>query len=449
MLIAMHYLHRDRKTDNYVYRRSIPGDLRHVLGRREINKSLGTKDQHLALQRHAVVHREVQKLLNDARKKNSPTAQYNVAAEFLREKGFNPELGLYDPKLHEIEKDLRVDYLEDLHHRDPSNRDEPELVREEDRPKVNLLIHGEDATTVCPTLEEALEKFVVERGRGGDKLQRDKRWRDFHHRSIHLLGTVLKDGVHTQLDKVGREDAIRWRDMMVETFAPETVKKHYVTIKALFSTMFDVLEINQRNPFSKLTIKFDRKTSARDRRDPFNSDQEAAVLALVPKMNREAQLVVRLMLCTGCRVTEACTLMRDDIVLDANIPFVHFRENERNEWGLKGSFARKVPVVELQALELLRQFPDGPTRYARPRGAASCSTAINKLFRNNGLKDTGGNVSLYSARHLIKSRLQGVEAPEYVIDEILGHSDGKAKDSYGNGVPVDVTAKWLKAALGI
>lgn len=52
MLVQMNYLHRDRKTSNYVYRRAVPDDLRQVLGRREINRSLGTKEQGVALQRY-------------------------------------------------------------------------------------------------------------------------------------------------------------------------------------------------------------------------------------------------------------------------------------------------------------------------------------------------------------------------------------------------------------
>lgn len=450
MLIKMNYLHRDRKTQNYVYRRAVPDDLREALGRREINRSLGTKDQALALQLHQKVHREVEQLLLAARKEQSPSAVRAAFLAWMRAKGFHPELALSDPSLSEVERDVREQLLDDMYDRDiegeHGSRHEP--IRDRlDQPKADLLIHGVNGSAVAPTLEEALEKYTVEKGRTKDTTV-DRDWRMSHQRMVTLLGTVFDEGVHIPIDKITRDDAIRWRDMMIaEEYSQETVKKHYTNIKALIGRMYDVLEIPKRNPFGGMVIKFDRKQSARDLRDPFTPEQEALVRATLPKMNREAQLVTLLMLTTGCRVKEACTLMREDIVLDADIPHVIIRPNERNDWTIKGSFSRKVPVVDPETLARLREFPDGPTRYQKPKGERNCSTAINKVLRTNGVTESGGRVSLYSSRHAIKKKLLAVEAPAYVIDEILGHSDGKAKDSYGDGVPLEVTSEWIRKAL--
>ena len=450
MLIRMNYLHRDRKTQNYVYRRVVPDDLREPLGRREINRSLGTKDQATALRMHQRVHREVEQLLRDARNGQSPSAIRATFLAWMKAKGFNPSLALSDPALSEIERDVREDLLDDMYDRDIDGeygRRYAPLKDPQDQPRADLLLQGINGQKVAPTLQEALDKYIIEKGRTKET-SGDEKWRSFMRRIVALLGTIFEAGVHTQIDKITRDDAIRWRDMMIaEDYAQETVNKHYTNIKALIGRMYDVLEIQRRNPFNALEIKFDRKQSARDLKDPFTAEQEALVRATLPKMNREAQLVTHLMLTTGCRVKEACTLMREDIVLDVEIPHIIIRPNDRNDWTIKGTFSRKVPVVDPETLALLREFPDGPTRYQGRNGATNCSTAINKVLRNNGIGESGGRVSLYSARHTVKKKLLTVQATEYVIDEILGHSDGKAKDSYGDGVPLEVTAEWLRAAL--
>lgn len=367
----------------------------------------------------------------------------------MRANGFKPELPLSSRELRPEERDERLRLLDEMYERDIDGEygEGYEPIRDlKDQPKVDLLVNGAGRSSVAPTLGEALEKYIVEKGRTKDTTV-DRSWRLFHERVVTLLGTVFDEGVHVPVDRITRDDAIRWRDMMIAAeYSQETVKKHYASTKALLGRMYDVLDIPKRNPFDRLEIRFDRKQLARDLRDPFTPEQEALVRELMPRMNREAQLVTLLMLTTGCRVKEACTLMQEDIVLDTDIPHIIIRPNERNDWTIKGNFARKVPVVDQDALAMLKEFPDGPSRYQKPKGEATCSTAINKALRKGGITESGGRVSLYSARHTVKKKLLAVETPEHVINEILGHSDGQAKDSYGDGVPLKLTALWLRRA---
>jgi len=446
----MMYLSRDRKTGNYVYRRAVPPELRKAVGKREINRSLGTKDLALAQRRHNKAHLEAEALLRAARTNAAPAVVQERFAAELREQGFHPELGLRDPGVSEIEQHLRVEMLDNMLDRDPwadeLRPEEPELINPADQPKVDVLVHGLKALKRRPTLADGLTMYMAEKGRSDPSTARNKRWQDFHRRAIVVFAEGLHHGEQTLIDQVDREDVMKWRDRMVETYAAETVKKHYTTLKAIFGRLYEVLEISRRNPFAKLDIVFQKKELRREKRASFTVEDEALIRSVLPKMNRDAQLVVRLMLATGCRVSEACHLMQQDIVLDGEVPYIHIRPNDRNGLSIKGAFARRVPVVDPEALELLREFPDGPERYQKERGPATASSAINKFLRKNGL--TRKRVSLYSARHSMKNKLMAVAAPEYVIDEILGHSDGSAKESYGDGVPPELSAQWLRKALG-
>jgi hypothetical protein len=51
--------------------------------------------------------------------------------------------------------------------------------------------------------------------------------------------------------------------------------------------------------------------------------------------------------------------------------------------------------------------------------------------------------SIYSFRHSFKDRLKAVEAPEELVDEMMGHTIDKPK--YGDGYGLKLKLKYLKA----
>ncbi|UUX48096.1 tyrosine-type recombinase/integrase [Nisaea acidiphila] len=453
MILRLPYLTSDRKTGNYTYRRAVPKDLREALGRREINHSLGTKDRAVALRKYHPVHQQAERLLKDARSQSSPGAVARVAREHLNNRGFKADLPLNDPAVSPLERELRIEAYEDLH--DRSGPDGEQLPRDEWRlydpaaqPEAEILINGYSALKIAPTLREGIEIYLVERGREPNASLRDKRYGAFQHRVATVLAEVLTPlGDRTPIDKITREDALRWRTHALGFLDTGTVDKHLKALRAQFRRLYETHDIDRRNPFESLDIPKSKKRLARDNRLPFTPSQEDHVRSLLPKMNEDAQLVLRLLMTTGCRQTEACHLVAEDIVLDGEIAYIHIRPNERNGWLVKGSFARRVPIVDPETLELIRKYPDGPSRYHAEDGPTNFSTATNKFLRENGLSD--GNVSVNSSRHTMKKKLMAVEAPASVIDEIMGHSSGAAKEVYGDGLPLEVSARWLRAALGL
>lgn len=90
------------------------------------------------------------------------------------------------------------------------------------------------------------------------------------------------------------------------------------------------------------------------------------------------------------------------------------------------------------ALAAAQAFPNGLQRYAT---ADSASSAINKYLRENGVTPTEQH-SLYSLRHAFKDRLRDIQAPEEVIDNLMGHKSRGPK--YGRGHILETKLEWLE-----
>lgn len=74
--------------------------------------------------------------------------------------------------------------------------------------------------------------------------------------------------------------------------------------------------------------------------------------------------------------------------------------------------------------------------------SSSLSATVNKYLLENGLRPTKAH-TVYSLRHSFKDRLVAAEAPDSLIDNLMGHRTGKPK--YGEGPPPELKRKFLDA----
>jgi integrase len=83
--------------------------------------------------------------------------------------------------------------------------------------------------------------------------------------------------------------------------------------------------------------------------------------------------------------------------------------------------------------------PSGFPRYQDK--SSSLSALVNKFLHNNGLRPTK-DPTVYSLRHSFKDRLVAAEAPDSLIDSLMGHKTYKPK--YGKGPPLELKVKFLR-----
>jgi integrase len=152
-------------------------------------------------------------------------------------------------------------------------------------------------------------------------------------------------------------------------------------------------------------------------------------------LNEEARHVLYVMADTGLRPSEVVNLTESAIFLDAPIPHVKILPEGRR---LKTEdSAREIPLVGM-ALAAMRLHPNGFPRYRDK--SSSLSGTLNKYLSENGLRPTREH-TVYSLRHSFKDRLVAVEAPDSLIDSLMGHRTYKPK--YGNGPPLELKLKFL------
>jgi integrase len=226
-----------------------------------------------------------------------------------------------------------------------------------------------------------------------------------------------------------------WRERVVEeNVAAKTANKDMGQLSRMLKEMSIRRRLKLPDVFRGLRLRGEVDNS----RQPFDPEFIQSRLIdgdALSGLNDEARRVLYVMMETGLRPSEIVNLREGTIHLDAPIPYVEIAADGRR---LKTEdSAREIPLVGV-ALMALRQQPKGFPKY-RDRSTV-LSAAVNKYFAENGLRPTRDH-TLYSLRHSFKDRLVAIEAPDGLIDSLMGHKTYKPK--YGRGPSLELKLKYL------
>lgn len=175
-------------------------------------------------------------------------------------------------------------------------------------------------------------------------------------------------------------------------------------------------------------------------RQPFDLDYIKGVIlkpGTLDGLNEECRMLVWAMIDTGCRNAELIGLLPDEICLDARVPHIIVQPNSVRPLKTRES-ERKIPLVGM-ALRAFKVLPYGFEHY-RHADLTNATNAIGKFFSHNGLNPSRRH-SLYSFRHSFKDRLRAVDAPDEMLDALMGHKTNKPK--YGSGYTLEAKRRWL------
>lgn len=162
---------------------------------------------------------------------------------------------------------------------------------------------------------------------------------------------------------------------------------------------------------------------------------------------------------TGARLGELVQLHIDDVKLDGSMPYLDFNENKGS--GDKKHIkthagVRQVPLhPDLLSLGFdkfvgKRQKLKDPSRRLFSEIKFGCdgqaSTEFSKIFARTmdkvGLTDP--TLTFHSFRHGVEDAYRNAFQPQYVIDSIMGHSDGKVSSLYGEGSSLQAKYQAIK-----
>jgi integrase len=262
-------------------------------------------------------------------------------------------------------------------------------------------------------------------------------WRNGRKRAVERFVGVVGDKALAELSV---EDAIDycewWRGRVLdEQTDAKTANKDIGQLSRMLKEVNIRRRLGLPDIFSGLRLKGEVERP----RVPYDTDfieNRIYGSGALAGLNEAARLVLYVLADTGLRPSEVVNLRESSIVLNTAIPYVRILPDGRR---LKTADSRReIPLVG-GALAALRARPQGFLRYRDK--ASGLSATLNKYLLENDLRPTKDH-TVYSLRHSFKDRLIAVEAPDSLIDSLMGHKTYKPK--YGKGPSLELKLKYLQ-----
>jgi integrase len=262
-------------------------------------------------------------------------------------------------------------------------------------------------------------------------------WRNGRIRAVERFVEVAGDKL---INEITTDDAIDycewWRERVADDAVDaKTANKDIGQLSRMLKEMNIRRRLNLPDIFKGLRLKGETERP----RVPYDTDfiqKRLFARDALAGLNEDARLVLYVVADTGLRPSEVVNLQEDAIVLDASVPYVRVLPDGRR---LKTEDSRReIPLVGT-ALAAMRQRPQGFPRYRDK--SSNLSATLNKYLLENGLRPTKDH-TVYSLRHSFKDRLVAVEAPDSLIDSLMGHKTYKPK--YGKGPSLELKLKFLQ-----
>ena len=261
-------------------------------------------------------------------------------------------------------------------------------------------------------------------------------WRNGRMRAVENFVRLIGDKPVTEItENDGIDYAEWWRERVInDEVTAKTANKDIGQLSRMLKTMSTRRRLALPEIFAGLQLKGEIEKS----RMPFDTDfiQKRLLGGGLDSLNEDARLVMFIMMESGMRPSEIVNLQKDTIILGASIPHVRIMADGRR-LKTEGS-EREIPLVGV-ALEAMKLRPKGFPKYRDK--ATSLSATINKYMTENGLRPTRDH-TLYSLRHSFKDRLISVEAPDSLIDGLMGHRTPQPR--YGRGPSLELKVKFLE-----
>ena len=288
----------------------------------------------------------------------------------------------------------------------------------------------------CITLSEALETYVTQKGAGKPKS---------FEAAAQRACSYLVDACGTKnLAEYTRADALRYRDHLIaKGLVGSSISRVISSIRAVFNFAISEYALDLKNPF--VGMYFD-KSAGVSKRLPIPIEDIRKVQNQCRLIDDDLRWLVALVSDTGMRLAEGAGLLKSDIILDADIPYIRLKPHPWRPLKTSGS-QRDIPLVGASlwaAQRLSGAFPNSPCAFPRynrrdTTNSNSASAALNKWLHQY----VPEGCTMHSFRHSMRDRLRAVECPSDVIDQIGGWATEGVGQGYGKGHDLQVCAKWM------
>jgi integrase len=219
-----------------------------------------------------------------------------------------------------------------------------------------------------------------------------------------------------------------------------TIRRRINCIAAILNYAYAELDVDKRNPFSRLFIKGEGQDAHKRGTFTLNQLQQGYEHAL--SSGSQVKLLMPLLGETGCRLAEIVGLELDDIDISEEV--IHIRPNSIRRLKTTNS-TRTLPLIGYAKEAMLLALQHADDHYLYPRylkdgtcRATHASNALGKWLK----KDFG--LTAHSLRHTFRDRLRASGCPLELIDQIGGGSSiGTIGSMYGQGYELDAVREQL------
>jgi integrase len=304
----------------------------------------------------------------------------------------------------------------------------------------SLKVDPKQPQSECPSLLDALEVYLEQKGKG-----RPKTFRVAAERSCNYLIGLCGN---KPLSDYTRQDALQFRDWLIARgLTGSSITRNFSYLKAVINFALSEYALDVRNPF--IGVYHDRSAGVLVRK-PIPMEAIRNVQSECRAIDDDMRWLIALISDTGMRLAEVAGLLKQDFIgLDTDIPHVCII---KHPWrNLKtASSEREIPLVG-EALWAARRIIEADTasNFAFPRynrgsatAANSASAALNKWLKQY----VPVGCTMHSFRHSMRDRLRAVQCPPDIADEIGGWTTDGVGQGYGSGYPMSVTREWLEKA---
>jgi integrase len=290
------------------------------------------------------------------------------------------------------------------------------------------------AKAAAPLMSEATVFYLKLKGDGKDIV--------FTRAAQRNANVVIEALGDKPINEYASSEAGKLRDVLLNKgLAVTSIKRMFGSIKAIINLAMAEHGIEGRNPFSNIYMP----DEVQEERQPIPLDAIRRIQRDCIAIDDEMRWLLAIISDTGMRLSEAAGLHRDDIILDAPIPYINLQPHSWRRLKTKGS-ARHIPLIGA-SLWAAKRIQKHDSSYAFPRycdgricNANSASAALNKWMKPR-LK---GDAVVHSFRHSMRDRLRAVECPSDIIDAIGGWTTKGIGHAYGKGYSLEILAKWMK-----
>lgn len=351
------------------------------------------------------------------------------------------------------------------------------------------------ASPIGPTLGEAVETYLATKQRSWTQKTYVIRVRYLTYLRQHFgddrpLASITAADVRAYRDAIARlrkNSGVAVRQTFAEKqtasaahrIGDSTVALIFVPVQAFLRWCLSEQGYIERNPAENIRVPVPKRPKGKRSRRPFSTEELALLFAapvftgcLSPKRRfmpgsavvQDAYYWVPIIaFYTGARLGEIIQLHLADIDSIDGISFLRITEegNDGSHFNAKHvkseAGVRKIPlhpdVLDLGFLSFVekrRQQRKGSKRLfpeikfgADGQASTVFSKWFGRLMSKVGLHDP--TLVFHSFRHNAEDAFRDALQPQYVIDRIVGHSDGATSAGYGDGISLKVAANAVEA----